>query len=114
MTGSAIARTARCESGARSTEELPFGKVADEILRVHRKVVDLAHADRQIAYRPLVRELDAMKRHRLHVAGGVRLRHHADADVAFDEPADGIEATKLHAQLQSATDAIGLLREEPL
>src|SRR5262245_65627700 len=43
-----------------------------------------------------------------------RLRHNADADVAFDQTTDGIETSQLHPQSKRTPDAIGLVSEEPL
>ena len=43
-----------------------------------------------------------------------RLRHDADADIAFDQPADRVEAAQLHAQPQRLPAARRLVGEEAL
>ena len=42
------------------------------------------------------------------------LRHDADADLAFDQPADRVEAAQLHAQPQRPADARRLVGQEAL
>ena len=53
-------------------------------------------------------------RHRPRRAPRRRLRHDADADLAFDQPAHGVEAAQLHAQPQRPADARRLAGEKAL
>ena len=43
-----------------------------------------------------------------------RLRYDADTDIAFNQPANRIEAAQLHAQTQWAANAVCLVRKEAL
>ena len=65
-----------------------------------RKGVEVANADRQLAQRPRVAEVERLDRHRLDGLTRRGGRDHADTDVAFDEPAHRVEASQLHAQAQ--------------
>src|SRR5215468_1232858 len=38
----------------------------------------------------------------------------ADADIAFDQAADGVEATQLHTQPKRTTDTVGLVGKKAL
>src|SRR6185436_9168983 len=90
------------------------GEAAHQLLCVDRQVRKPSYADGEVALRPVVGEVDPAQRHRLHAAHGRGFRNDADADVALDEPAHGIEAAQLHAQLEPAPGALGLLRQESL
>src|SRR5664280_992204 len=86
----------------------------DELPRIGWQRVDVAYADRQFAQRPRIGETNRADRH---VAFGPfhrGLRHDADADIALDQPADGIEAAQLHAQPQRPADAVGFVGKEAL
>src|SRR4029078_3727859 len=93
---------------------LGSSKGAYQLLRVQWQVREAPHADGQIAQLPVVGEIDPSQRHRLHAAHGSGFRNDADADVAFDESADGVEAAQLHAQLEPPSGALRLLRQESL
>ena len=88
--------------------------MTDEIARVERQIGLAPHADRQLANRPLVRQLDAVDRHGFRVALGRRRRDDADPDIAFDQPADGVEAAQLDPQFETTADPLGLFRQKAL
>lgn len=73
-----------------------------------------AHADGELALRPVVGQVDNAQRHGAGRAAGGGFRHDADPDPALHQPADRIEAAQLHAQPQRAALAYGLGRQEPL
>ncbi len=85
-----------------------------QLAGVDRQIGLPPHADRQFAKGPAIGQLDAADRHRFCVTLGCRRRDDADPDIAFDEPADRVEAAQLHAQLEAAADRFGLFRQKPL
>ena len=89
-------------------------QMPDEFARVDRQIGLTPHADRQLADRPLVDQFDRVDRHGLGKALGRRRRDDADADIAFDEAADGVEAAQLDAQFETAADPVGLLGQKAL
>src|SRR6516164_4185503 len=89
-------------------------QVAHEFARVDRQIGLTPHADRQLANRPLVGQLDPVDRHGLGMSLGGCRRDDPDPDIAFDEAADGIKAAQLDPQLKAATELFGLFRQKPL
>src|ERR1035437_5201994 len=80
----------------------------DELARVGRQCLQVAHADRQFAQRPGIGEAD---RAECHVAFGPLhggLPHAAYATIACDPATDGVEAPRRHAQPQWPADAFAL------
>src|SRR5262249_12887536 len=69
-----------------------------QLPRIRRQLGKIAHADREIARRPRIRQRHRRDRHG--AADPLRrgLRHDADADLAFDQAAHGVEAAQLNAQ----------------
>src|SRR5262245_45334287 len=86
----------------------------DKLTRIWRKRLEIAHANGQLARRPRIGEPNGPDCHGAFGAPHSRLRHNADADVAFDQTTDGIETSQLHPQAKRTPDAIGLVCEEPL
>ncbi len=86
----------------------------DELPRVERQLLHVADADGQFALRPRILQRHHGNRHGLGDAARGRLRHNADADLAFDKPADGVEAAQLHPQAQRPPDAHRLAGEKAL
>src|SRR6266540_4973402 len=78
----------------------PRPEVLDQLPRMSRQLAKAADADGQVAHRPGIRERHDGDRHGLGRPACGRLRHDADADVAFHQPAHRVEAAELHAQAQ--------------
>src|SRR5262245_14479544 len=91
-----------------------LAQLLDELAGLGRQLVDDANADREVAHRPRVGEIDRLDRHGLRRPAHRGLGHDADADVALDQPAHRIEAAQLDAQPQRAAGARRLVREEAL
>src|SRR4029079_17178968 len=88
--------------------------VLDELARIRRQRREVADADCQIAQRPGIGEIDRLDSHALGRPPRRGRRHHADADIAFNQPADRVEASQLHAELEWAPDVGRLAAEEAL
>ena len=86
----------------------------DQLPCVRRQHLDVTHANCQLAKSPGVGEPHGADRHGpLGTMYGC-FRNDADADVAFDQAADGIEAAQLHTQTQRSADPICLVSEKTL
>ena len=68
----------------------------NELAGVDRQIGLPADADRQLAQRPVVLQLDPMDRHRFGMALGSGRRDDADPDIALNETADRVKAAQLH------------------
>src|SRR5689334_13411105 len=86
----------------------------DKLPRVRWQSLDITNANGQLAQRPRIGQPHAPDSHRAFGTLDGRFRNNADADVALDQSANGIEAAKLHAQTQRTPDAICLVRKETL
>src|ERR1700756_2382447 len=88
--------------------------MSDEFARVDRQIGLAPHADRQLANRPFVEQLDVVDRHGLCMALRGRRRYDADPDIAFDETANRVEAAQLYAQSKTPTNPFSLFRQKAL
>ena len=82
--------------------------MADESAGVGRQIALAAHADSQLAHGPGIGQLDRADRHCPGVALDGGRGDDPDADIAFDQPANGVEASELHPQFEAAADPLGL------
>src|SRR5580700_8163851 len=93
---------------------LPGAQMLDQLPRIERQFAHAANADGQIAHCPSIGQRHDRDRHGLRHAARGGFRHDADADLAFDQPAYGVEAAQLHAQPQRPADAHGFGGEKAL
>src|ERR1700751_2484017 len=85
-----------------------------ELTRIDRQIGLGAHANRQLAYRPLVTQFDSVDRHCPRVTLGRGRWNDADPDIALNETADRIEAAQLHTQSETSANPLRLFGQEAL
>src|SRR6185437_6309735 len=85
-----------------------------QLARIGWQYLDVTDADGQLAQCPGIGETDRTDGHGAFGAFHGRFRDNADADITFDQAADSVETSQLHAQTQRTADTVSLVSEKTL
>src|SRR5215510_9630960 len=101
-------------SASRMSDSRARAQMVDELPCVRRQHLDVAHTDGEFSQSPGIGETYGADRHGSFGPSHRGFRNDADPDIAFNQPADGIETAQLDTQAQRSANSIGLVCEKAL